>query len=225
MIGWLQGQRVENWQQGMRKGILLACGGVGYEVQLLSRHLVQTDTVETFTLWINQVQREDGYTLFGFSERTERDLFRTLISVNGVGPQIAMALLEENPVSALVGAIVERDYEQLSKAHGVGKRTAERLVLELSNKLSEFETYKNELSSSNERESQPRQLEQSRRCELQNTLIGLGYEDTEISRAIDAVASEKHLKSSQNISDSPLSKQESDALLRASLIWLSQEAA
>ena len=225
MIGWLQGQRVENWKQGMRKGIVLACSGVGYEVHLLPRHLLKTNSIEAFVLWVHQVQRDDGYSLFGFSEKSERDLFRTLIGVNGVGPQMAMSLMEENPVGKLVEAIIENDYQQLSKAQGVGKRTAERLTVELRNKLSEFQPNIAAITSNKVVKNQPLLLEESRRDELQATLLGLGYEEVEIRRAIKAVAIEKQVANSANASEGTPSPQDSEAWLRASLVWLSQEAA
>ena len=73
MIGWLQGQKVEAWQQGTRQGVVLACAGVGYEVQIAPRHLSEMEHGQnTFILWIHQVQRDDGSSLFGFPERRER---------------------------------------------------------------------------------------------------------------------------------------------------------
>ena len=62
MISWLQGQQVEHWNQGSRQGVVLSCGGVGYEVQLLSRDLIKIEESKKLTLWIHQVQREDGPT-------------------------------------------------------------------------------------------------------------------------------------------------------------------
>jgi Holliday junction DNA helicase RuvA subunit len=129
MIGWLQGDRIETWEQGNRRGWLIACAGVGYEVQLTERHLGDPEQQHQVTLWIHQVQKEDGSSLFGFPERRERDLFRQLISVNGVGPQMGLALLECWGPDDLVNAILDGDVRRLSQAQGVGKRTAERLAV------------------------------------------------------------------------------------------------
>ena len=124
MISWLKGQKVDIWRLGSRQGIVIACEGVGYEVQLLPKYLLNLDKTNCLTIWVHQVQREDGYTLFGFQEKAERDLFRVLVSVSGVGPQIAIGLLEQLSVTKLVRAIIHGDLRSLSSAQGVGKRTA-----------------------------------------------------------------------------------------------------
>ena len=95
MIGWLQGRPMECWTQGNRSGVLLLCGAVGYEVHLTERHQQNLPADGDLNLWIHQVQREDGSSLYGFPLRQERDLFRLLISVSGVGPQAGLALMQE----------------------------------------------------------------------------------------------------------------------------------
>ena len=135
MIGWLQGERIQSWEQGGRRGVVIACGGVGYEVQLTSRDQNRQMDGAGCTLWVHQVQRDDGSTLFGFCEQQERDLFRILIGVNGVGPQMALALLDCSQVDELVAAIVDGDLKRLTQAQGVGKRTAERIAVELRDRL------------------------------------------------------------------------------------------
>ena len=137
MICWLQGKRIDIWQQGMRKGIVIATKGVGYEVQTLPREQDLFTSKDTVTVWVHQVQRDESIYLYGFLNKEERDLFRILISVNGVGPQIGIALLQENGEKDLINAVKDKDIKQLSKAQGVGKRTAERLIIELKEKLSE----------------------------------------------------------------------------------------
>ena len=86
MIGWLQGRPMECWTQGNCSGVLLLCGAVGYEVHLTERHQQNLPADGDLNLWIHQVQRDDGSSLYGFPLRQERDLFRLLISVSGVGP-------------------------------------------------------------------------------------------------------------------------------------------
>ena len=115
--------------------MVISCGGVGYEVQLTSRDQNRQMDGAGCTLWVHQVQRDDGSTLFGFCEQQERDLFRILIGVNGVGPQMALALLDCSQVDELVAAIVDGDLKRLTQAQGVGKRTAERIAVELRDRL------------------------------------------------------------------------------------------
>ncbi len=224
IIGWLQGQKVEAWQQGARKGVLLACAGVGYEVQLTARHLNHIGDQDSLTLWIHQVQRDDGSSLFGFPERRERDLFRTLIGVSGVGPQMGLALLGEYPINELIEAIVQGDLRKLSRAQGVGKRTAERLAVELRTKLTEFSTNEPGMSLVENDIMHTHQLKDSSLEELQSTLTALGYEDLEIRRALKAVASGV-AQGANGVSEITPSPDDTDGWLKASLRWLSQEAA
>ncbi len=95
MIGWLKGEKVEIWEQFSKHGVLLDCGGVGYEVHMTPRCLDKVKDYRILSLWIHQVQREDEAQLYGFLEKSDRNLFRVLIGVNGVGPKIALALFNE----------------------------------------------------------------------------------------------------------------------------------
>lgn len=224
MIGWLQGQRIEAWQQGNRHGVIIGCAGVGYEVQLTPRHLNAMAAEMTLTVWVHQVQKEDGAALFGFPERRERDLFRTLIGVSGVGPQMAMALLEKCPVDELVEAIVQGDLRKLCLAQGVGKRTAERLAVELRTKLAGLSGSEPGLSLVDNGSENNLPLAQAGLQEIEATLAALGYEDLEIRRAIRAVASGGTAESAQSPEPAP-SANDTEAWLRASLRWLSREPA
>lgn len=93
MIGWLKGEKIDVWGNGSRSGVIIACSGVGYEVQTLCRNQSKINESKELTLWIHQVQREDGSSLIGFLEKSDRNFFRKLISVNGIGPQLAISLV------------------------------------------------------------------------------------------------------------------------------------
>ena len=216
MIGWLQGERIDSWVQGGRQGLVIACGGVGYEVQFTSGHRTRLEAERQCTAWIHQVQREDGCMLYGFLEKRERDLFRTLISVNGVGPQMALALLESCGATALVDAIVEGDLRQRTQAQGVGKRTAERLAVELRDRLGSWRAPADDgLSLVDRSDLKALPLQGDPLQELQQTLEALGYEDLEIRRAMRAVATAAE----------PPAAGDHDAWLRESLRWLSRATA
>ena len=215
MICWLQGERIQSWDQAGRQGVVIACAGVGYEVQLTRRdQAAQTDS--TCTLWVHQVQREDGSNLYGFPQQRDRDLFRTLIAVNGVGPQMALSLLDCCTAPDLVTAIIEGDLKRLTQAQGIGKRTAERIAVELRDRLGAWAAESDEVSLSIVDRSdvkalpiQPESLQ-----ELQLTLETLGYEDLEIRRAMRAVASGSEVPEDND----------GEGWLRASLRWLSESA-
>ncbi|MEB3199021.1 MAG: Holliday junction branch migration protein RuvA [Synechococcaceae cyanobacterium] len=188
MIGWLQGELADPWQQGSRCGLLLICSGVGYEVQLSQRHWQQLPAVGSqLQLHIHHSIREDGWTLFGFPQRQERDLFRELVSVSGVGPQMGLGLLGCLAAEELVLAIVQSDLRQLSQAPGVGRRTAERLAVELRQRLQErFAAWI--VLPTEEEDPQLPLPPSAQRHDLQLTLAALGYESLEIQRALRAVA-------------------------------------
>lgn len=219
MIGWLQGQLGDRWQQASRCGLLLVCNGVGYELQITRRHWdgLPADG-QQLTLHVHQAIREDSWTLYGFAERQERDLFRELVSVSGVGPQMALGLLGCLAGDELVRAIVQADLRLLCQAPGVGKRTAERLSVELRSRLQErFNTSWSSLDQALEEAADSTSNSQAApelREELEVTLAALGYEPLEIHRALRAVAAQ-----------APPDSGDGEGWLRESLRWLSRQAA
>lgn len=115
-------------------------GGVGYEVVVpLGVSAALPAVGEAVTLPTELVVREDGWALYGFRDAAERRFFQRLIGVSGVGPKIAIALLSALGLARGVRAVRERDIALLASVSGIGKKTAERLALELADKLDEFE--------------------------------------------------------------------------------------
>jgi len=217
MIGWLQGRPMECWTQGNRSGVLLVCSGVGYEVQMPRRHWDQLGGNGTETsLHVHQVIREDSWTLYGFCARHERDLFRELVAVSGVGPQMALGLLGQLSCEELVRAIVQADLRQLCQAPGVGKRTAERLSVELRTRLQARYGESLQLNAADDLQTGEAGdgPAEGVREEVQLTLAALGYEALEINRALRALSLQ-----SQDLGE------DGDAWLRESLRYLSRDAA
>ena len=134
MIGRLTGKVVELETE---HAALLDVGGVGYELSVplgtLGRARMEADG--RVTLFVHTHMREDALMLYGFATDAERTAFRTLIGVSNVGPKIAMAVLSALPADELARAINAKDVVRLTAISGVGKKTAERLVLELRDKL------------------------------------------------------------------------------------------
>jgi len=131
MIGLLEG-RVLELEPGE---VVLDVGGVGYEVRVpLSAHRALTSS-ERVRLFVHTHVREDVLALYGFLSRAERDTFRRLLAVSGIGPRIALALLSGLTVEELAAAVEGERWQRLSGVPGVGKRTAERLVVELKGKM------------------------------------------------------------------------------------------
>ena len=177
MIGWLKGEIRHRLQRGTRNQILLSCAGVGYEIQVTERDWQRVETGKAMELWIHQSISADNMQLFGFGSISERDLFRELIGVSGVGPQAGIGLLSACGLNELVSALVQSDIKTLCRAPGVGKRTAERLSLELRSKL--LNSFA-DLTESTSELSGPQP-------QLISTLEALGYEAAEINRAIKLI--------------------------------------
>jgi len=188
MISWLKGKIIKKWYISTKKGVVLNVHGVGYEVHALLKHLSKidnSDNTDFQEFWIHQINREDGSTLYGFIDINQRDLFRKIISVNGIGPQIGMALLEDNEVSQFISAIQNNDINLLTKSQGVGKRIAERLVVDLKNKLQDF-SKNQETINYKHRTNESNNFAQYR-YEITSILNSLGYVDHEIKDSIDEI--------------------------------------
>ncbi|MCP9882615.1 Holliday junction branch migration protein RuvA [Cyanobium sp. Alchichica 3B3-8F6] len=189
MIGWLQGQLTHPWQQDKRFGLMLVCQGVGYDVQVSQRQWQQLPAEgSAVSLHIHHAIRDDAWILYGFGERHERDLFRELVAVSGVGPQMGLGLLGVMDPGELVQAIVQADLRRLCQAPGVGKRTAERLAVELRTRLQQRFLGQLEGQDDSDPLADGPLLPAAGRDEVQLTLAALGYEALEIHRALRAVA-------------------------------------
>ena len=185
MISWLKGEIIHTWKISSKKGIVLNVGGVGYEIQLLPTQICKKEGSNKIELWIHQIDREDGTSLYGFIEVNQRDLFREIISVNGIGPQIGMALLEDFGVAQLVNAIENKESNLLTKTQGIGKRIAERLIVELRNKLQRF-IDNDVIHHDNKKDIEPNQFSKYI-DEIYSILNSLGYVDNEIKDSIKII--------------------------------------
>ena len=185
MISWLKGEIIHTWKISSKKGIVLNVGGVGYEIQLLPTQICKKEGSNKIELWIHQIDREDGTSLYGFIEVNQRNLFREIISVNGIGPQIGMALLEDFGVAQLVNAIENKESNLLTKTQGIGKRIAERLIVELRNKLQRF-IDNNVIHHDDKKDIEPNQFSKYI-DEIYSILNSLGYVDNEIKDSIKII--------------------------------------
>ncbi|KZN36192.1 Holliday junction branch migration protein RuvA [Pseudoalteromonas luteoviolacea] len=135
MIGKLSGTLLEK----QPPEILIDVNGVGYEVQMPMTCFYELPSVgQAAAIFTHFVVREDAQLLFGFNHKTERALFRELIKANGVGPKLALAILSGMSAEQFVQCVNNGDASTLVKIPGVGKKTAERLVLEMKDKLKDF---------------------------------------------------------------------------------------
>jgi Holliday junction DNA helicase RuvA len=132
MIALVQGE------VAVRRGdhVVVACGGVGYRLAVSAETLRHVPRVgESTTLFTHLVVREDALSLFGFATEEERDLFLLLLGVQSVGPKMALAVLSGGPPRELLAAVASGDTARLVAVPGIGKRTAERIIVELREKV------------------------------------------------------------------------------------------
>ena len=131
MIARLRGRPAANTPEGL----VLDVGGVGYLVHATPTAVRKGDAADEITVETYLHVREDTLQLYGFADRSERELFVQLLAVSGIGPKVALAIVSGSPVGELRRAIVRGDSARFQAIPGIGKKTAERIVLELKEKL------------------------------------------------------------------------------------------
>ncbi|AVZ86084.1 Holliday junction branch migration protein RuvA [Acinetobacter sp. WCHA45] len=164
--------------------VLLNVNGVGYEIDTPLSTFCQLQKGQKVTLWTHLVVREDAQQLYGFSEAQEKIIFRTLLKVNGVGPKMALGILSTLSVELLIHTIEHDDINTLIKVPGVGKKTAERLMIELRDRFKAFSTT---TVSNNTASAQIQFTGNSAVAEAEAALQSLGYKPLEAQKLIQAV--------------------------------------
>jgi Holliday junction DNA helicase RuvA len=210
VLSYLKGNPVEVINDIQNKTILiLEVNNMGYEIQILSRFYQkivqnQLENIQVFTF----LQIRDDYPiLYGFATVDERNLFRQLINVNGIGAQLAIALIDTLGLEKLVQAIINGNTRSLSKTPGVGQKTAERIILELKNKLSQFQKLLGKPLSSSAAIPSLEVLE-----DLEITLLALGYTNKEINQAVSTLSKDNQILKNYNGED----------WIKEAIIWLNQ---
>ena len=157
--------------------VVVDCGGVGYRLAVSAETLRHVPAVgKDVLLHSHLVVREDALALYGFATEEERELFLMLIAVQSVGPKVALAVLSGGPPRELLGAVAAGDTARLQAAPGVGKRTAERIIVELREKVGATDTAPPALRAI--RSEDPRAL-------ARDGLLGLGYTPLEVDELLN----------------------------------------
>ena len=155
--------------------VVVSCGGVGYRLAVSAETLRHVPRVgQPATLFTHLIVRDDALLLYGFATEEERDLFLLLIGVQSVGPKMALAVLSGGPPRELLGAVAAGDTARLQAAPGIGKRTAERIVVELREKVGAGAEEPIVIT----RGDDPRAL-------AREGLVGLGFSPQEADRLLD----------------------------------------
>ncbi|MCO4772959.1 MAG: Holliday junction branch migration protein RuvA [Deltaproteobacteria bacterium] len=186
MIGRIRGTLLE---QEPDRVVVETAGGVGYEVIVAPRLMMELPAAgEQVTLFVHTQVREDAITLYGFADRTDRAVFRLVLSVQGIGPKLAMALVGTTDPEALAAAIAREDVPALTRVPGLGKKTASRLVLELKDKLGKLLLAQGrDFADTANASLRPVSAEPPAVEDARAALSALGYNAREITRAMKTV--------------------------------------
>lgn len=176
MIGSLRGRILERFGD---QQVLIEVQGVGYLVSVTPRTLAELEPTSEAFLHIHHHMREDHQTLFGFLSRDEKAAFQMLVAAHGVGPTLALAVLATHDPSSLVEIISTQDIGSLTLVPGVGKKTAERLLVELKNRVIQLDSLGVGATSASG----------SVTSDVRQALSNLGYSDVEIREAMNGLDS------------------------------------
>jgi len=192
LIAYLEGKLIEK----NPTHLILEVNGVGYSVNIpVSSYASVGEVGQTVKVLTYQYVREDELKLYGFSSHQERDLFELLISVNGVGPRVALGILSSISVEDFQRSVLAEDLDVLTHITGVGKKTAQRLILELKEKLGKVDLGVDKGLAVKER------IDTSVE-EAVLALVSLGYNKLDARKAVQLVMSEANLKVSSESEES-----------------------
>ncbi len=195
MISWIKGEIISSWLQNQKLILLISCNGVGYEIQTLNN--VETDSNEKIiTLWIEHIRREDSESLFGFEKKEERDFFRDLLKVRGIGPQIGMSLLNKYSINEVKTSLIKQNKDLISSVPGIGKKMTERIFLELKNKIAVIEEGSNKNPIQNDKEEETFIFR-----DIDIALRSLEYPIKDIKNTINLIKSEFRKKKSIELNE------------------------
>ncbi|MDX5321329.1 MAG: Holliday junction branch migration protein RuvA [Bacteroidota bacterium] len=159
--------------------VVVDCGGVGYELHISLYSYAQLKELKEAKVYAHLVVKEDAHTLYGFVDEAERQLFRQLISVQGIGASTARMILSSTPPQDLVSAIIQGNVALLKSVKGVGPKSAQRIVLELQDKLQKQDMeagYSLSFASGNQQKS-----------EAVDALVMLGFAKSAVEKAVSKI--------------------------------------
>ena len=163
--------------------LVIEAGGIGYKV-FTPPHTLSGKEEQTVTLHTSLIIREHAHSLYGFDSEVERDLFETLITISGIGPKTAVGLLSKLNPEVLKEAVLNHNVQLVSSSPGIGKKTAERLIIDLREKIRHFNTHSRNSESSSLYE------------DAVSALVNLGHSQNSAQKAIDQVLKDQKTKRS-----------------------------
>lgn len=179
MFDYFKGLITDKRKNAKGSFVALEIAGVAYLLEVTERDFasVLVDDNQTQKMYVLLTHREDAMSLYGFLNKETRDIFQILLSVSGVGAKMALALLNEFDACDLISLVIDGDYKELTRAKGIGPKLAQKIILELKDKLIKTEFPRNTGT-----------LPQTQAIDdAQSVLLSLGYEDKEIENALKKV--------------------------------------
>ena len=192
MISWINGELVEFWQTNQKFFILINCQGLGYEIQILESFFLKLKTNQIsnkkITLWLKHIKKEDSDLLFGFPSKEQKNFFIEILSIRGVGSQIAMGILNKFSIGEVINAIKTQNKKLICSVPGVGQKMSDRLILELKNK------FKSEIQFEEEKANDEFEIKDPEINkiidDIQLTLQSLNYKNKEIKTILPIIINE-----------------------------------
>ena len=211
MYDYIKGTLVSK-QTAKNASIIVECGNIGYLINTTLRTVnLAGEEKSQIKVYTTLIHREDSMTLCGFLNREDRDIFNILLSVSGVGMKVALVLLDEFSGYDLISAVIRGDYKELSRAKGVGPKMAQKIVIELKDKLINWQkTAPVDISDIKDTENQE-SISNESVSEVQAVLLSLGYSPDETKKAIKLA-----LNTAEKINSS-------EEILKEALRYLAQE--
>ncbi len=193
---------VELWQTNQKFFVLINCQGLGYEIQILESFFLKLKTNQIsnkkITLWLKHIKKEDSDLLFGFTSKEQKNFFIEILSIRGVGSQIAMGILNKFSIGEVINVIKTQNKKLICSVPGIGQKMSDRLILELKNK------FKSEIQFEKDKdEFEIKDPEIYKMIEdLQLTLQSLNYKNKEIKTILPIIINELDLlaKKENNLS-------------------------
>ena len=192
MISWINGELVDLWQTNQKFFVLINCQGLGYEIQILESFFLKLKTNQIsnkkITLWLKHIKKEDSDLFFGFTSKEQKNFFVEILSIRGVGSQIAMGILNKFSIGEVINAIKTQNKKLICSVPGIGQKMSDRLILELKNK------FKSEIQFEEEKakdEFEIKDPEFNKMIEdLHLTLQSLNYKNKEIKTILPIIINE-----------------------------------
>lgn len=177
MITYLNGRLVEKTPTVL----VIECGGLGYEVKISLNTFSAIGEEESIKIFTQFVVREDAQILYGFNDKDEREMFNFLVSVSGIGPNTAIIMLSGLSPAEIAHAITSGNVDTIKGVKGIGTKTAQRVIVDLKDKMLKFEVSGDNISSSNN----------TLRFDALTALVSLGFDKKSAEKAINKVMNEQ----------------------------------